>query len=97
MASAGDGDRADRGYRSAADARSTISSRARRDGHSISPAYAALRCCGFAVAAFLIKPVALDASAALSKPNTAEYLLPIIWAITKLRLIPAPPIYFAIW
>jgi len=60
-------------------------------------AYAALRRCAFAVAAFLIKPVVLDTSAALSKPNTAEYLLPIVRAITKLRLIPASPIDFAIW
>ena len=70
---------------------------ARNEADDGRAAYAALRCCAFAVAAFLIRPVALDASAALSKPNTAEYLLPIVWAITKLRLIPVSPIDFAIW
>ena len=43
-------------------------------------------------AAFLIRAVALVASASFSKPNMAEYLCPTTCVIKRLRLIPASPI-----
>jgi|SRR5215831_19244250 len=45
--------------------------------------------CLFAAAAFLIAAAPFVASASDSKPNMAEYFLPITWATTKSMLMPS--------